>query len=376
MKDLEQDLISQDIIKVCDTVAHYVLKKKTKQLIKFFLTQYNSFYLNDNLLYIHFVHDRINTLRSHLYSFTKRIVRITVCELFVMMSQSPRKSKITLMKASGCSGNQVIVVPPPTKFPIVFREKTISNLTFVQGLKRLCNIESTYELLIHKLLYALRDYDPETITLCLSKLFKYKTLIKINALKQQDEMQTLNVPDNFTSILCFICLSVCDDHSKREHCYKIIDLITIKSNFNMMLMAFNIVACPNFEQKYVYKNSFYFPITLQCTVKIGYVYEYLLNSEYKHLQKLVIEDALIIEKEYDDESEEEFDALFTIPELQHRCENNKGGGQLLSPSSYYDNDNISHNKIIIIRKGNSSSTKEKCIYNISKKIHESQTNQN
>jgi hypothetical protein len=128
----------------------------------------------------------------------------------------------------------------------------------------------------------------------------------------------------------------------------------------MLLMAFDIMACPNFDQKYSTKNNFYFPITLQCAMKIEYMFNDLFRTEYKGLklnqssiqsneppnEKVNVKDVKA------DNDEESFDALFTIPEK--KITTNKK--QLIS-------NDILLTKIIIL---NNHNPKDKNIYNISK----------
>ena len=298
MKDLEQHLITKNILGICNTVAQYVCKKKTKQLLSFFLSQYNEYYMNNNLLCMRFICCRIQTLQKHSYSYTKRIVRVTICELFIMLCHLPRYAKINMISNRKYKGDSF------TKFPIRFRGKTISNTSYIQGIKHLCNLEGEYEELLNSLLYCcVILYDPSAITTILSKLFRLKTIIKFNMLKHQPELEGIDINDNFVSILCFICLSLCNDDGRYVHCKHIIHMTMIKPGFNMLLMAFNIMSCTDFESKYTDKNSFYFPIILQCCVKIEYIYQELFNTEYKHLQKHLITTTL----------SSDFDPLFTIP---------------------------------------------------------------
>lgn len=344
MKDLEQHLISNSIMKICDTVAHYVCKKKTKQLVHFFLTQYNDYYLNNNVLCLQFIHDRIGTLRRHSYSYTKRIVRVTICELFVLLAHLHRKPKIKLMTRKATT---TCVFERPSKFPVFFRGKTISSTSYVEGIKHLCNLDEKHEVLFYHLLYSsIGSYNPEGITHALSELFRYKTMIKVTSLKKQNEMKDIDIIDNITAVLGFVCLSLCKDDLRRFHCKNIIDLLMIKPNFNMLLMAFNLMASIHFQEIYTTNNTFYLPVILQCSAKIEYIYEDLFHTEYKHLQKHLEKITL-----KSSATEDDFDPLFTIPEKKH-IEH--------QITTYYKPEN----KLIVLKKTSDNNN----IYNISKTI--------
>lgn len=359
MKDLEEDLISKDIMKICTTVAHYVCKKKTKQLVMFFITQYNDYYLNDNVMCIRFIYDRISTLQNHSYSYTNRIVRVTIVEMFVMMALLQRNPKIKLQIRSGSNTSKITETPKllfQKQFPILFRGKTISCRTYLHGINRMCNLDSKTEATLQELIYhCVYDYQPEIITKSLSELFRCKAIVKLTTLKQQYEVSDINLQDSFISVLSFVCLSLCNDEKKAQHCKHLFHLIALKPNFNLMLMAFNIMACNDFHRKYTNTNSFYFPIILQCSMKIEYVYDELFNTEYKHLLKKIIHETVLPydEKEKEKEAEDEFDPLFTIPEIKEK-------NKVKSVTSKY----YVQNKMIILK--TSSSVKDKSIYNISK----------
>ena len=254
------------------------------------------------------------------------------------------------------------------KYPIRFRRATVSNTSYINGLKQLCNIDKDHENIINNLMYATQVmYDPLMITSTLSILYKYKPLVKINTLKQQREVIDLNLDkvltDKFTSILVFLCMSLCSCDAKITHCKQIMELVAIKPNFNLLLYGFNVMACPNFEYKYTFKNTFYHPITLQCCMKIDYLYKNLQKStEYNNL--ILDKDSTITHNQSEQNEENEqietsFDPLFTIPEKNVDKDNVKENYSSTRPINLHF-----ETKIIILKKV--VNYKDKGLYNISK----------
>ena len=369
MNDLENHLKSQNIMKTCETVAHYVCKKKSKQLVSFLLVQYGNHYLNDNVECIHFLHDRIRTIRNHSFSGSKRIVRVSMCELFVVLLQLNRQSKIKMMTTKRDFMKHSSV---PQQFPIHFRNKVISNSSFMNGIKNLCNLDDTHEKVIQQMVFSCKvEYDPTLITHCVSTLFRYKAIVKVAKIKQQPEMEGLKdqLGDHFISVLAFICLALLsgrEDRVKRSYCEYIFDLIMIKPSFNLTLLAFSVMACPHFNKVYCTKNTFYHPIVLQCAMKVDYIYKDLCEHDYP---KFSIEDESVSlrvrspdapsdSKRKDEDEEDDFDVLFTIPEKKAQPQRPLEASTDMDPRQ-----NI---KTIILK--TNSQPKDKNMYNISKRL--------
>ena len=367
MNDLENHIISRDILKTCQTVAQYGCKKKVKPLITFLITQYSDYYMNDNVMFLQFMVDRILSIQECSHSISKRIVRISLCELFVALLQLPRKPKIKMIKTlkKGIESNTSDIPP----FHMSFRNKMISSMTYLSGLKQLCNLDDTHQSLIHSLLYYCKqDHKPSIITEKLSILYRYKAIINLQKLKQQSELFDFKdhfqdiFPDNFYSVLVFICLSLSD----RFECLYVLYLFMLKPHFNLLLLAFNIASTPNFEQIYSTKNTFYLPVNLQCAMKVDYLYNELCQTEFTNLS---IEHEKIDQHpskntttknttgDGDDSDSEDFDVLFTLPE--------KKPHKPVEPMIDFTQNQV---KVIILKNQNQSQSKDKNVYNISKKI--------
>lgn len=370
MNDLENHIISRDILKTCQTVAQYGCKKKVKPLLTFLITQYSDYYMNDNVMFIQFMVDRILSIQECSHSISKRIVRISLCELFVALLQLPRKPKIKMIKTlkKRIDSNNIDIPP----FHMLFRNKMISSMTYLSGLKQLCNLDNTHLSLIHSLLYYCKqDHKPNIITEKLSILYRYKAIINLQKLKQQSELLDFKehfqdiFPDNFYSVLVFICLSI----SNRFDCMYVLYLFMLKPHFNLLLLAFNIASTPYFEQIYSTKNTFYLPVVLQCAMKVDYLYNEMCQSDFTTLS---IEHEKIdqypgnsskntITKnttgDEDETDSEDFDVLFTLPE--------KKPHKPVEPMIDFTQNQV---KVIILKNQNQSQSKDKNMYNISKKI--------
>ena len=147
-------------------------------------------------------------------------------------------------------------------------------------------------------------------------------------LKQQSELLDFKehfqdiFPDNFYSVLVFICLSI----SNRFDCMYVLYLFMLKPHFNLLLLAFNIASTPYFEQIYSTKNTFYLPVVLQCAMKVDYLYNEMCQSDFTTLsiehekidqypgnssKNTILKNTTGDEDETDSE---DFDFLFTLPE--------------------------------------------------------------
>jgi hypothetical protein len=368
MNDLENHIISRDILKTCQTVAQYGCKKKVKTLITFLITQYSDHYMNDNVMFIHFMVDRILSIQECSHSISKRIVRVSLCELFVALLQLPRKPKIKMIKTlKKTIESNNIDIPP---FHMSFRNKMISSMTYLSGLKQLCNLDDTHQSLIHSLLYYCKqDYKPNMITEKLSLLYRYKAIINLQKLKQQSELSEFKdnfqdiFPDNFYSVLVFLCLSISD----RFQCWYVLYLFMLKPHFNLLLLAFNIASTPHFEKVYSTKNTFYLPVILQCAMKVDYLYNEMCQTDFTTLtleQEAIDKYPMNYSKtttknrigdEEDTTDSEDFDVLFTLPE--------KKPFKPVEPMIDFTQNQV---KVIILK--NQTQSKDKNMYNISKKI--------
>ena len=356
MNDLENHIISKDILKTCQTVALYGCKKKVKPLITFYISQYSDHYMNDNMLFIQFMYDRIQSIQDACYSISKRIVRVSLCELFVALIQLQRQPKIKMLSSK--KNNDFVTKP----FHMSFRNTMMKSTTFISGVKQLCNLDDMHEKVIHSLIYYyVHDYQPKIITESLSTLFKYKAIINLQKVKQQPELTEIKekLSDNFYSLLVFLCISLCKDVKRKTICESVLSLFLLKPTFNLLLLAFNIGMTPSFNKVYSMKNTFYIPVILQCTIKVDYLYQELCQTEFSNLvldkEKLTPEDYKSAQTEED--TDEDFDVLFTMPEKKPYTQ--------IQPNIDLTQNQI---KVIILKNQNTSQGKDKNMYNISKKV--------
>ena len=375
MNDLENHIISKDVLRTCQTVAQYACKKKCKTLITFLIGQYSDYYLNDNVLFIQFMVNRIRSIHECSHSVSKRIVRVSLCELFITMLQFQRKPKIKMIstnKTQPCS------VPA---FHMSFRNRMITNSTFMSGVKQLCNLDDTHEKIVNSLLfYCKRDYQSSKITEILSTLYRYKAIIRLSKVTQQEEMVQISedmyqLPDNFNSILIFLCVSVCQSNTLRKSlCTDVLRLFIIKPSFNLLLLAFNIGLTTSFERYYGFKNNFYLPVVLQCAIKVDYLYNELILTDFP---KIILEQECVekenhnanhqkdnhnvnhnVNHQNDSGKDDDFDMLFTMPDIKK-----------VPPKiqSTIMND-LTKNQIKVIVLRNQNQSKDKNVYNISKRV--------
>lgn len=331
MKDLEMDICSGDVMKVCETVAHYTCQKKVKQLITFYLTQLNDYYISNNVMLLMFVSDRVTTIKSN--TFEDRITKVSLCELFVVMTLLKRKEKQKWMLSPSKCSIECSAIYRQNEFMVTFRGHKIPCSRYVMILKELCNLDYNHEDIVICLIYSCTiEYNAQRITQCLSILFKYTTVIKMTSLKKQQELSHIHeLPNHFHSILYFIALGV--SNKNIYHSRKIVDMLMLKPHFNLMLTLFNVSYLPHFEKAYYFDKSFYSPIVFQCAMKIGFLYKDLYDEEYSNL---TMKKESIIEMD---------DISTNKPnKVQHYHGQNRHHNGNNSPNTPHENNNISTNE--------------------------------
>jgi len=307
MKDLENALSSKDIVHICHLITTYMLKNQCKKLVKFIVDQHNRFYLDTHLRVIPFIVSRIKTIRSNEYKVTKRINRVSICELFVMLSQMPRHQSTSLEQKTYIPSEQQY------RFIVKVRNTTVDCNTFVKYIMRfISDADHTFTHSVLSLIKHCVSYNQKGIIYELSHLYKSKAVVNVSLLQAEVEFEGIDV-SNYNSVtvfLFYLMLFICPS-DRKWICKNIVELCLQnlqKKHFNIVLMGYDIAFCLDLYTNYHMHNPFYTSTVLQCAVKIDYLFESLAND----FPKVKIP----TESFQTDECEIKTDALFTFPEIQ------------------------------------------------------------
>ena len=307
MKDLDDAISKKKTVLICELVTTYMFKNKTKQLIKFFIDQYNRFYVNQYLLVIPFFNSRIQTIRKHNYSITHRITRISMCEIFVLLSQIPKHDDSSMLQKNH---------EPIAKdycFLVQVRDTTIDCNTFVQYVLQFIHEpcqQIRYSL--NNLVKAIVSGNSREITYELSYIYESKSNIDTSKLQSEPELQSISLSNDscITTFLIYVMLLLCSTERKWI-CVQMSELLLYdvqRKHFNMLLQIYDVAFNKELYRQYVFQNPYYTTTVLQCTIKIDYLFETIgVNYPKIKIQK---------ESYQTNRNEIKTNALFTFPEIK------------------------------------------------------------
>jgi hypothetical protein len=361
MDDLQTYLISNDLNNLCYSVADKVCGNKIKELIIFFVNQYAEHYLDNNSHSLILIYNRIHKLEYEIKSFfssktpvnkhirsvkflcNKRIVRITLCELFVILVQTKRfdntyrNSKIkeyndTLSRYTDRHVN--------SKMVLQFRNNYINLNSYLNHISEFVLVVLSDDVIyyIKQLVYqCVHEKQSHLICELLNLLHNKKELQHLlhirPTLPQQIEFSPILESENtilnssmkkFPHIwlLIYLCLSLCPNDKKsivERKLYLYTRNITTTSiltkRFNLLLSAFTFAFC---DIPQYHTNQLYTPIVAQCALKVDYIYQ----EKMEEYTKLSLEEEFQMKKEKEDKQKEnqhmkEYNSvLFSLPSIQ------------------------------------------------------------
>ena len=272
MKEIEHSLKTKNITEVCYNVVNYVCKNKVKDLIRFYINQFASFYISNNIHVIFAIWKRLKRISDIVeYSsekelktlFNKRSVRINICELYVILGQMNRPMNALQFRNTRQKFEDIDC---PMHFTIRSENGTIIDVhNFLYEMK----IPHHKFEMFKKLVYVCTTFQNNQLCNMLNGFLNDKDL---NA-----SLEAYN--ESIYELLFRICNLLC--LPERRHICKITqNMFNLYNNskicntirFNLLLMCYDYSFCHNLYSKYEYANKYVKPIVIQTAIKIDYIY--------------------------------------------------------------------------------------------------------
>lgn len=285
MDDLKQSIITSDVVSICKITAEQVCQNLTKQLIAFFIKEYCEFYINGFLHSLLFFHTRLQSIHKAILEnkqkpYQSKVLRTSVCEMFVMLSQIPRKQ----VNYRNVKIKQVNTTNVPRNFSFRIGKQFIHSVEFLDNLKKYYYSDSSLDNYLHILIYhVMCSKDQNEILHILNVITsQVKTSISVNLfdnpilkdLKKEDN----KYPQDVVFLLFYIIMELCSEE-KLVWCKRIMNIYNFdykKSNknnrFNLLLLAYSICSCDTFSSTFVIHNKYCNAIVLECAMKIDFHY--------------------------------------------------------------------------------------------------------
>ena len=314
MKDLEQALSSKNTMSLCNLLTTYMLKHKCKQLVKFLIDQYARFYTDIHLSVVPFMVARIKQIQENGHSVSHRITRLSICELFVLLSQMPRHDDSSMLQKNHEPA------PQEYRFLVKARGATVDCDTVVNHVMHFVHEpDQTMRYGVIALIKECVSCNSKGIASELSFLYASKAVVDHVALSSEVELRDVSLPkeSSIAVFLHYILLLLCPP-DRREICESFVDLSLMnlqKRHFNFLLRAYDVAFCPDIHVAYRFQNPYYTSIVLQCVAKIDYLYDNLSPDFPKVKLPKVHFQADIYQIKTD--------ILFTFPQKQLRADTPK-----------------------------------------------------
>ncbi len=334
MDDLKESLINCDIDSICKITSELVCQNRVKQLVVFFIKEFNEFYINGFLHSILFFHTRLNTIQKVLLEckqkpYQSRVLRTSICELFVMLSQIPRKQ----VQYRNVKQKNVNYVNVPSQFSFRVNQQHITNSeTVLNHLKTFYYSDSSFDDYLKILLYHVTcSKDQGEILNILNVITtQIKTSISVN-LFDQPKMKHIASNESkgqqdIVFLLFYMVIELCSDE-KIAWCQRILDIYSVdykkgcrNHRFNLLLLAYSICSCDNFTSTFMLHNKYCNAKVLECAFKIDFHYmkiaETNANISINHGNKCKDDDGLQSSNlsEHESETDTYIDLLFSSPQ--------------------------------------------------------------
>lgn len=361
MDDIQTYLISNDLNNLCYSVADKVCGNKIKELIVVFVNQYAEHYLDNNSHSLILIHNRIHKLEHEINIYctnkrpankkergvkelcNKRIVRITLCELFVILVQTKRFDNTyrnTKIKEYNETLSRYTDRHINSNMVLQFRNNYVHLNTYLNHLSEYVLVVLSEDVIyyIKQLVYqCVHEKQSNLICELLNLLHNKKELQHLlhvrPTLPQQIEFVPILESENtilnssmkkFPHIwlLMYLCLSLCPNDKKsivekKLYLYtrSIITTSILTKRFNLILSAFTYAFC---DIPQYHTNQLYTPIVAQCALKVDYIYQ----EKMEEYTKLSLDEEFQMKKEKEDKKKEsqhmkEYNSvLFSLPSIQ------------------------------------------------------------
>ena len=336
MDELLQAMYENNLHDVCLMSAQQICQNKLKQLLNLAIHEYANNYLNINLCSISFIFDRLRKIIQNMKDLKKgyhsRIIRISICEIFIYLIQIPR---YPIAIVSNFKGEPSI--PKGYHDGIIFHipynqcvnSTHIDSNRCIDILKSYFIGERNVESKLSRLLYCVTKRDFEGIrTHILWIIHRTKTIaltknISFSLNDDNTEASTTDKNDGVTNDFVGLLFLIAICSSPKEHqpwCNKLAYIYftnyaksTKISRINILFLAYKICICSmeQFDRVFNIKNKYLNKTVLQCALKIDYIYQDICD---KH-ESINIYDENILNKKKE--------LYRTDREYINECENNE-----------------------------------------------------
>lgn len=272
MNEVEQLLKSRNITDLCYIVVNNVCKNKVKDLIRFFVNQFSSFYISNNIHVIFAIWKRLKRVSDVVQHssekdsktlFNNRSIRINICELFILLSQVNRSPTVIQFRNTR---QKMEEIDCPMHFTIRSDDGTITDVhNFLYNMK----IPHHKFELFKKLVYVCSTFQNNHLCAMINGLLNDKELTS--------SLEAYN--ESIYELLFKICYLLCLPE-RRNVCKIMENMFNLYNNskicnttrFNLLLTCYDYCFCRNMYSKYDYSNKYVKPLIIQTAIKIDYIY--------------------------------------------------------------------------------------------------------
>lgn len=304
MIDLKSSIDQKNIHKTCLLTSENICQNKLKPLIVFFINEFSTCYINNNLYVISFIYNRLRSITIEYGKYSKhmgksRILRIAICELFVLLTQHKQnimEYRSTKIKIDKQSISHVHIAMD--SFITLYDSNANSSSTtkiiplnqYLQHLKQFYYSDDECDKIIVELLYYISVKNHAKVLYfvnCFLNQIKTKISTKLLDEPEFDDLTKENLlffnnqskEDNI-----WILFYIANQHALNDHKLWIKKLTYIfaqcytkscKNNrFNILIMVYTIMLSNDLNHFYINRNV-YNKIMFQCIFKIDYIYREL-----------------------------------------------------------------------------------------------------
>ena len=272
MNEVEQLLKSKNITELCYIVVNNVCKNRVKDLTRFFINQFSSFYISNNIHVTFAIWKRLKRVsdvvchsseKDSKTLFNNRSIRINICELFILLSQINRSPTALQFRNTR---QKMEEMDCPMHFTIRSDDGSIIDVhNFLYDMK----IPHHKFQLFKQLVYVCSTFQNNHLCAMINGILNDKELT--SGLEAYNE----SIYDLLFKICSLLCLperrTVCNIMENMFNLYNN-SKICITTRFNLLLMCYDYCFCRNTYSKYDYNNKYVKPLIIQTAIKIDYIY--------------------------------------------------------------------------------------------------------
>lgn len=272
MNEVEQLLKSRNITELCYIVANYVCKNKVKELSRFFINQFSTFYISNNVHVLFAIWKRLKRVsdvidhsseKDSKTLFNNRSIRINICELFILLTQINRSPNAFQFRNTR---QKIDKMDCPMHFTLRSDDGTITDVhNFLYEMK----IPHHKFELFKNLVYICSTFQNNQLCMILNGFLNDMELIS------NLEAYSISIYDMLFKICYQLCLP-----ERRNVCKIMENMFNLYNNskicctlrFNLLLMCYDYCFSSDIYSKYDYSNKYVKPLIIQTAIKIDYIY--------------------------------------------------------------------------------------------------------